>query len=449
MKRPNIVFYFADQQRADTLGCYGQPLPVTPILDGLAGQGVVFEHAYTCQPVCGPARACLQTGVYATQADCPVNGAAPDFAHTKMLAEYFNQAGYDTAYVGKWHLATDMAKGLNYETCAIPQDRRGGYKDYWMAADVLEFTSHGYNGYVYNAANEKVAFTGYRADCINNFAIDYVRGYEKERPFFLFVSQIEPHHQNDRRRFEGPDGSKRRFHDFVPPGDLEKGQGDWEENYPDYLGCCHSLDENVGRLKDSLMDKGLWENTVLIYASDHGSHFRTRNSEYKRSCHDASIHIPLVMTGPGLPKGKRISQVVSLIDLPATLLSLAGIPVPASYMGRDLAPLWRGECSEWDQAAFVQISESQVGRAIRTERYTYSVRDGHEETFVLDKDAKVYYEDFLYDNWADPCQKRNLASEPETFSLRQELQGLLKEKMVLAGEAEPQILPKDLRSRLK
>ena len=281
MNRPNIIFYFSDQQRWDTLGCYGQKLDVTPNLDRLAAEGVLFENAFTCQPVCGPARACLQTGRYATQVGCHTNARALPFGKIKTLAQYFNDAGYDTAYVGKWHLASDAYKGENFETCAIPQERRGGYKDYWMASDVLEFTSHGYNGYVYNGANEKVEFTGYRADCINNYAIDYVRNYDKDHPFFLFISQIEPHHQNDRRRFEGPDGSYARFSGFETPGDLEDchGKGDWEKNYPDYLGCCHSLDANVGRLVDTLKEKGMWDNTILFYTSDHGSHFRTRNSE--------------------------------------------------------------------------------------------------------------------------------------------------------------------------
>ena len=159
-QRPNIVFYFSDQQRWDTLGCYGQRLDVTPNLDALAAGGTRYENAFTCQPVCGPARACLQTGRYATEIGCEINGFALPFGRVKTLAQCFNEAGYATGYVGKWHLATDRLAGIDYEQSAIPAERRGGYKDYWMAADVLEFTSHGYNGYVYNADNERVPFMG-------------------------------------------------------------------------------------------------------------------------------------------------------------------------------------------------------------------------------------------------------------------------------------------------
>ena len=97
MTRPNIIFYFSDQQRWDTLGCYGQPLPVTPNLDRLAREGTRFTHAFTCQPVCGPARACLQSGVYATQTGCYRNAIAlPQGIPT--LASCFAKAGYETAY---------------------------------------------------------------------------------------------------------------------------------------------------------------------------------------------------------------------------------------------------------------------------------------------------------------------------------------------------------------
>ena len=450
MKRPNIIFYFSDQQRWDTLGCYGQKLDVTPNLDALAAQGVRFANAFTCQPVCGPARACLQTGRYPTETGAFINGLAPRFDGEKLLAQYFNEAGYATAYVGKWHLATDHRQGLNYETSAIPQDRRGGYKDYWMAADVLEFTSHGYNGYVYNGDNERVPFTGYRADCINDFAIDFVHSRKgNDQPFFLFISQIEPHHQNDRRRYEGPDGSKERFGCFEAPGDLAAYSAahpnddisNWKQNYPDYLGCCHSLDYNVGRLVDTLKEEGLWENTILFYTSDHGSHFITRGieAEYKRTCHDASIHIPLIAVGPGFTGGKVVDQAVSLMDLPATLLACAGIEKPEGFKGRSLLPLAAGQAEGWDNVAFMQISESRPGRAIRTPEYTYAVRaegDGYQV-----KESGVYYEEFFYVLKDDPFQQNNLAADPAWAGTRAALAKELCRKMVEAGEQAPEIRP--------
>lgn len=438
MKQKNIVFYFADQQRWDTLGCYGQKLPVTPHLDELARQGTRFENAYTCQPVCGPARACLQSGMYATQTGCYRNDIElPLTIHP--LASYFNEAGYETAYVGKWHLASNKQKGLRYATSAVPEERRGGYRDYWMAADVLEFTSHGYNGFVFGMNCEKHEFIGYRADCINNYAIDYLHNREREKPFFLFISQIEPHHQNDHHRFEGPDGSKERFANYEVPGDLEGTQGNWRENYPDYLGQCASLDANVGRLVDTLKEMGEWENTILIYTADHGSHFCTRNKEYKRSCHDGCTHIPLIICGPGFEGGQVREEMVSLLDLPTTLLDCAGIEKPEQFVGRSLLSLMRGEAKDWPKSVFMQISESQVGRAIRTKDWKYSVRadaDGWNES-----SADVYYEDYLYDLNRDPHERNNLAESLEHEEVRRDLAALLVRHMEQAGEKAPEIRP--------
>lgn len=442
MKKPNIIFYFSDQQRWDTLGCYGQSLNVTPNLDRLAKEGVLFENAFTCQPVCGPARACLQSGKYATQIGCHRNALALP-QNIKTLADYFHEAGYDTAYVGKWHLASNRASYTapvdeeNFETRAIPEERRGGYRDYWMASDVLEATSHGYDGYVFDKNGKKQEFIGYRADAINNYAIHYLQEYKKENPFFLFISQIEPHHQNDHNRFEGPDGSKEKFKNFVPPQDMIKGAGDWEASYPDYLGQCHSLDENVGRLIDTLKEHKLWENTILFYTSDHGCHFCTRNQEYKRSCHESSIHIPLLAAGGAFKGGKKIPNLVSLMALPVTLLDCAGIEKPEDFQGRSLKVLAEGTAQNWEDCVFLQISESEVGRAIRTSRWKYCVV-AKEDPWNC-SGADIYYEKYLYDLEKDPCENENLIKFPGYEGVKKELRDKLKEYMKKAGEAVPEI----------
>ena len=110
---------------------------------------------------------------------------------------------------------------IDHTITAVPLELRGGYTGYWRAADVLEFTSHGYDGYVFDENNNRIDFKGYRADCINQFALDYLDQYTGEKPFFMTVSQIEPHHQNDHNHYEGPNGSKQRFADFVLPEDSE------------------------------------------------------------------------------------------------------------------------------------------------------------------------------------------------------------------------------------
>ena len=440
--RPNIIFYFSDQQRWDTVN-----EEATPNLMQLAREGIQFENSYTCQPVCGPARACLQTGMYATQCGCYWNGV-PLPQTIRPLAEYFNDAGYETAYVGKWHLASDRLPnvGFHCEKTAIPKERQGGYKNWWRAADVLEFTSHGYDGYVFDAEGNQIDFKGYRADCINDFALEYLDQKTSDDPFFLFISQLEPHHQNDRHCYEGPKETVEKFRDYPIPPDLSFLEGDYEKMYPDYMAAINRLDENVGRLVAKLKEKGLYENTILIYTSDHGSHFKTRNLEYKRSCHDSATHTPLIIRGGPFQGGKKEERLVSLIDLPPTMLDLAGIPTPKSYMGHSLVRELAGEEPERD-CVFIQISESQCGRAIRTKQYKYSVRALAPTGYTIHR-SPVYFEDYLYDLTKDPIEKNNLIKDRSYAFVRQKMKKLLLREMERAGEKKPVILPA-YRSRNK
>ncbi len=434
--RPNIIFYFSDQQRWDTCGCYGQRLPITPNLDRMAAEGVRFEHAYTCQPVCGPARAVLQTGQWATETGCFRNDIALPTDEPTM-ANRFSEAGYEVGYIGKWHLAS-TGKEHDYHTRAVPTERRGGFVDHWLAADVLEFTSHGYDGHMFDADMNRVDFEGYRPDCQTDFVLDYLRTRDGERPFYLMTSYIEPHHQNDRNVYEGPDGSKERWAEYDVPGDLEGTEGDWRENYPDYLGCCHSLDHNLGRVMDELEAQGMADNTVILYTSDHGSHFRTRNGEYKRSCHDGCLRIPMVAWGPGFMGGGVVDDMASLIDVPATLLAAGGIDVPESFGGRALQGVVDGSATDWPQEVFAQISESQVGRCIRTKKWKYSVA-APDKGGGRDPDSDVYVEEYLYDLEADPHERNSLVSDPALAPVRAELAETLKRRMAEANEDVPEI----------
>lgn len=432
--KPNIIFYFSDQQRWDTIN-----ETVTPNLMELASDGIEFSNSFTCQPVCGPARACLQSGLYATQNKCYWNGIAlPN--DIKPLAEYFNEAGYETAYIGKWHLASDRIPnaGVHCEKTAIPKDRQGSYKDFWRASDVLEFTSHGYDGYVFDAEGNQIDFTGYRADCINDFAFEYLENKTSDKPFFMFISQIEPHHQNDHHCYEGPKELVPKFKDYPIPDDLSFLPGDYKEMYPDYIAAISSLDSNVGKLVDYLKEKNLYDNTIIIYTSDHGSHFKTRNPEYKRSCHDSATHTPLIISGGIFKGGKVDDRLVSLIDLPPTLLDMAGIDIPESYMGKSL--IKEIENDEERDCVFIQISESQCGRAIRTKKYKYSVR-AITPSGLITHSSKVYFEDYLYDLEKDPIEKNNLIKNKNYSNVRKELKEMLIREMVNAGEEKPIILP--------
>ncbi len=184
LDRPNVIVFFTDQQRWDTVGLHGNPLDLTPNLDRAAQDGTDLFNSFTPQPLCGPARSCLQTGLYATTTGCYRNDIPlPQEATT--LAHRFRIADYDTAYIGKWHLASAEP---------VPEVERGGYQ-YWLASNVIEFTSEAYRTVVYDEVNDPVRLPGYRVDALTDAAIRYVDAHQ-DRPFFLFLSLLEPHHQN-------------------------------------------------------------------------------------------------------------------------------------------------------------------------------------------------------------------------------------------------------------
>ena len=441
-KQPNIIIFFFDQQRSDSVGCYGQKMEVSPNLDKMARAGVRFGYAFSNQPICGPARACLQVGKYPTELGCFTNSRRLP-GREKTLAHFLSDVGYEVGYLGKWHLASDwpFQGPQSYSDKPVPVELRGGYKDFWLGSDTLEFTSHSYEGHMFDSDNKKREFPPgrYRVDAQTDWVLEYLQSRTLEQPFFLFTSYIEPHHQNDHNHIEGPVGSKERFKDSEIPGDLVNMEGDWAQEYPDYLGCCRSLDDNLGRVIEKVQELGIADNTVIIYFSDHGCHFRTRNSEYKRSCHEASIRVPLVICGGDFKGGKVIdNELVATVDVTATVLKIAGVDLPSYMQGRALQELIDDKVSDWPQDVFVQLSEAQVGRAIRTKKWKYSVHAPDKNGFE-DSASDVYVEQFLYDLENDPHEQNNLVNDPQYKNVRSELATRLKSCMRKANEQEAEI----------
>lgn len=433
--RPNVLLIFTDQQRWDTLGVSGCPMDLTPNLDALAREGVSFPLACTVQPVCAPARASLLTGQYATTHGVWRNGLGLTGSE-QTLATCFAAAGYQTGYVGKWHLAPrESGRGW------VPPQYRGGFGDFWEAANVLEFTSQPFETVLYDAGGAEVRPPGYRVDACTDRAIYFLREVRRD-PFFLMISYLEPHHQNDVDRYVPPVGYEARYaNPFVPP-DLRPLPGNWHAQLPGYYGCVASIDENVGRLMQTLREQGLAENTIVAFATDHGCHFRTRNREYKRSCHDASVRIPFLLRGPGLNRRLVVPEPVALIDLPPTLLAAAGVSVPQAMQGRSLLPLIDRQTDGWPEEVLIQISESVAGRALRTARWTYcAIAPGVPGNRAAGSDA--YVDSHLYDNFADPHQHTNLVGRHQYGEVVAALRTQLLARMVAAGEPAPAIAPWD------
>lgn len=431
-ERPNIVVFLTDQQRWDTTGVHGNPLDLTPNFDRMARQGTHLFHTFTPQPVCAPARACFQTGRYPTTTGCYRNGI-PLPADARTLAHHFNDAGYATGYIGKWHLAANEP---------VPVAERGGYQS-WLAANLLEFVSTPYRTVLYNEANEAVRLPGYRVDAVTDAGIRYIADHA-DHPFFLFLSFLEPHHQNSVDDFPPPDGYRERYTGRWMPPDLAALGGSAHQHLGGYFGQVKRLDEALGRTLDALTSLGLRDDTIVLFVSDHGCHFKTRNGEYKRSPHESAIRVPAALSGAVFTGGGQIGELVSLIDLPPTLLDAAGIPIPPEMQGRSLLPLVRGERAGWPDDVFIQVSESQVGRAVRTRRWKYSVvapdKDGWN-----DMASDAYTEQHLYDLDADPYELANLIGCASHERVSAVLRERLVRRMVAAGEPVPVIHPAPAR----
>jgi arylsulfatase A-like enzyme len=193
------------------------------------------------------------------------------------------------------------------------------------------------------------------------------------------------------------------------------------------------LDEALGRLMDALKSLDLLDNTIVLFTSDHGCHFKTRNAEYKRSGHESSMRVPTFVTGPGFVGGGRIRELVSLVDLPPTLLDAAGIPVPPVMQGRSILPLLHGVRDGWPQEVFAQVSESEVGRVVRTHRWKYGVvapgKDGNR-----DKGSDRYVENYLYDLECDPYELTNLIGLESHRRVAEVMWERLNRRMVQVGE---------------
>ncbi|MGB8352935.1 MAG: sulfatase-like hydrolase/transferase [Chthoniobacteraceae bacterium] len=430
-RQPNVIVFFTDQQRWDCSGLHGNPLDLMSNFDRMARLGTHVARSFTCQPVCGPARSCLQTGQYATRTGCYRN-SIPLATDAVTLAKCFGKAGYHTAYIGKWHLGDDLSAG------PVREEQRGGYAE-WLAGNIPDLDAEPYNLKLYGNDGAEQRFPGYRVDAQTDAAIRFLGCQQADKPFFLFNSYLEPHHHNRHDHYPAPAGYEERYQGKWMPPDLAAMGGNAHKQIGGYYGMVKRIDEALGRMLDALKSLGMEENTIVLFTSDHGCHFKTRNDEYKRSCHDASIRVPTAITGPGFRGGGHVDALVSLVDLPPTLLDAAGLAVPESMQGRSILPLLRGEKTAWPEEVLVQISESQVGRAIRTRRWKYAVTapglNGWENSA-----SDSYVEAHLYDLETDPYELNNLVSSKGHEAVRKELRERLLARMEEAGEPEAEIV---------
>ena len=433
---PNFIFITTDQQRADSLGCYGSAVAVTPNIDRLAAEGVRFEQCYTTNPVCMPARASWVTGSYPSHHGCWQNGV-PLSPQSDMIQTRLGMAGYHTALIGKIHLdnvwlRNEKHPAYGFDTLIECEgdpyckddyfqwlDEHGLYDDY-----IAQFKREGHQaGYVRDLPEDKH---------MNNWITGHADAYLKQRtedgrPFFLNVGFFDPHHpfdpvepyasmfkpeampmpiydEDEAATMVTPARSKReRECEFCRDPDQIK------KTIAAYHATITHVDAMVGRLMQRLDDCGLADTTIVIFGSDHGELLGDHGMLHKGGFfYDCSIRVPLIYRFPAAMNVRGVERgFVSHVDLAPTIAALAGVPAPALTPG---TPLFERDGTlhgsgrnaalvEWCERPLNETGPYQVARCLVTDDWKY---------------VRHYGQDYgeLYDRQRDPHELRNLCHDP-------------------------------------
>ncbi len=436
--RPNILLLFADDQRADTIATWGNPHIDTPNLDRLVARGHSFRNNYcfgsNSGAVCVPSRAMLLSG--RTWFDAPL-----DLAGVPLLPEVLRAAGYQTFATGKWH------NGRESLVHAFPEARSvflGGMNDHTktLASDV-------HSGHL---CEERLA-ARFSSEEFADAAIEFLSGHGGERPFFCYVAFTAPHDPRN-----PPPEYRQRYYDAPPPppGNLlpvhpfDNGfaKNIRDENlapYPrtrevivqqlcEYYGLITHLDAQVGRILDVLAATDQESNTLVVFAADHGLAMGSHGLLGKQSVYEHSMKCPLVIAGPGFPKGGQTAAFTYLFDLFPTLCATAGAALPAGVAGHDLHDLASGKVAAVRDSVFLPFTD--VMRAVRDERHKLIIY------------PKIAHRQ-LFDLQADPLEMHNLADDPSHAVVIERLTKTLKDWQAKVGDDLPLVTanpqPKEIR----
>ena len=263
---PNVLMICADQFRADFVGASREnPSVQTGHIDALAARGVNFRQCISNQPLCSPSRASFLTGRYATETSVWKLGNELDHS-LPTLATEFRRNGYTANFMGKWHISQTELDGSRKQMGWIPPGpSRGGFDDLWEGANVLELVSHPYEGSYWDNEGRNIGFKDeYRVDFITHRAVGFIE-QTHNKPWLLFLSQLEPHQQNDVDAFVPPKRYEGSYADPFIPEDLRNLPGNWRSRIPGYYGCVQAIDDCVGALVSALDRTGQLENTILLF----------------------------------------------------------------------------------------------------------------------------------------------------------------------------------------
>jgi arylsulfatase A-like enzyme len=418
-RRPNVVYFFPDQMRAQAMGCLGNTDVKTPNIDKLAGQGVHFRNSLANTPVCCPARAILQTGQYASK-----NGMiANDLRFREELttvAEVLGDEGYQTGFIGKWHLDG----GKRMPGFIPPGPRRQGYQ-HWAA----NLCSHRhFDTHYFRDTDEPIPMEKFETEGWTDLGLEFIDNARKQdNPFFAMIQLGPPHN---------PYKAPPEYAEMYDPATLTL-RPNWKEG-PDtpgrediahYYGMVTGIDDQLGRVMKTLDDWGLSDDTIIVFNSDHGDMLGSQGVRLKRKPWEESIRVPGIFRYPAKVKpGREEDCLLSHVDMMPTLLSLCGATIPGGVQGTDLSQIVLDGSGERPDSAYFQIFGPFQGggveagwRGVRTQRHMYAR--------YADKPW------VLYDLDEDPYQMNNLAGDPAAQSLVAEMDARIEGWMKRTGDS--------------
>lgn len=433
-ERPNLLLLFADDQRADTIGAWGNPFIETPNLDGLVREGVSFRRAYCMGSmhgaVCIPSRAMLHTGRDYHGLDMQ------DFGGATTLGQALGSAGYRTFGTGKWHNGRGAFQRSFQSGEAIMFGGMSNHRE----VPIVDLTDGGFE-------NERSG-DRHSSELFAQAAIEFLLEQDGASPFFCYVAFTAPHDPRDPPRpFAEPylDSPPPLPRNFLPQHPFDNGMlvlrdenlGPWprtrelvEDQLAEYYGLISHLDEQVGRILEALEASGQADNTLVVYAADHGLAVGSHGLLGKQSLYEHSMRAPLIVSGPGLPEGASTTALVYLLDLYPTLLGLCGTSGDADIAGHDLAPLWRGEQEAVRETLFLSMTDAQR-----------AVTDGR---WKLIRYPRVDLTQ-LFDLASDPDELLDLSDRPEQQARVAELWTELERWQAEVGDEAPLVVAEELR----
>lgn len=436
--RTNVIWIFGDQHRGQALGYRGDPNVATPRLDALAEEGVSYDRAITNCPLCSPARGTLLTGRYPHAA---VSGHQRQLDPKQpTIAHAFNDAGYHTAYFGKWHLdGFDEATGLA-GLHEVPKERRGGFQQ-WLGYEnnnaPWDCRVHGdHPGY-----QKPTRLQGFETDALTDLFIEHLEGRaEAGSPFFASLSVQPPHDP-----YLAPAGFNRGrnagsivLRANVPP--IARCDEQARRELSGYYSSIENLDYNVGRIVDALDQTRLADDTIIMFFSDHGDQLGSHGQFRKTGPFQESLSVPLIISG----QRKRYKYMypnsghaVSLVDLVPTTLSLCDLPIPGWVQGSDFSATFARERSTPPPpvAAFFGLFEP-TGHPNSMDRAFRGVISGDGWKYVVVEGSPF----MLHNLNEDPYEQANHVFNPCYSEERERLHGMLKRH--LDKVSDPFVLPR-------